>query len=269
MKPEWSFANGRPEVSETHTFYSTDTEQQYETNLTDNRAELEKHGWIPLPPDPRCVGHRYQYNPDKPEINDWVELSYQINSHGFRNIEMPTEKKPRSVMALGCSTTFGVGMPVGQIWPTLVGNTLRYRCYNMGIPSGSLDSAFRVLLAWLPKIRPSSVFLLEPPGVRYETHTHMFRGINHSAIHHPEPVGIRFEHEDEWQLHREKTMRAIKSVCDQFETPLYHSQHDYDDEYFTLFEEYDLARDLMHPGRKRHIYWAMKFLKMAGHEWSI
>ena len=29
------------------------------------------------------------------------------------------------------------------------------------------------------------------------------------------------------------------------------------------------ARDLQHPGRKQHIYAAMRFLKMAGFTWDI
>lgn len=273
MKPEWSYADGKPVLSSINIskFYNTDTEELYEKNLVERRDELEQNGWIPLPPDERCVGHRYLYNPHNPGINDWVELSYNVNMHGFRCEEMPTEKKPRSIIALGCSNTFGIGIPVGQIWPTLVGNTLRNRPYNLGVPAGSLDTAFRVLLAWLPKIRPSHVFLLEPPGVRYESHTHTFLGIKHSSIYHPEPVGIRFEHEDEWQLHREKTMRAIKSLCEQFDTPFFSMQ--LDDSIYAgateLLGSVDTARDLMHPGRNIHTYIAMNMLKMAGHKWGI
>jgi hypothetical protein len=270
MKDNWYYARGYSYTSGNPKFFPIDTEELYEKNLKENRAELEENGWIPLPPDERCVGHRYLYNPKNPGMNDWVELSYNINSHGFRCEEMPAEKKPRSIITIGCSNTFGVGMPVGQIWPTLVGNTLRQRPYNLGVPAGSLDTAFRVLLAWLPKIRPSHVFLLEPPGVRYETHTQSI-GVCESSIHNPMPVGIRFEHEDEWELHREKTMRAIKSLCDQFDTPLISMQLDdsVGSGCASLFGKFDSARDLMHPGRNVHTYIAMCMLKKAGYEWDI
>jgi len=268
MNPKWLYMDGKEHTSRIDRFHNTDREDIFQKNLINNRDLLEENGWLPLPPDERCVGDRFLYNPENPGLNDWIELSYQINSHGFRGIEMPTEKKPRSVIAIGCSTTFGVGMPVGQIWPTLVGNTLRQRCYNLGICAGSHDSAFRVLLSWLPKIRPSHVFFLEPPGVRYETQTNSM-GFCLSSIHAPNPVAMRFETEGEWIISREKTMRAIKSLCDQFETPFYHTHQDNDDEFFTVFDNHDLARDLMHAGRKRHIFWAMKFLKMAGHEWEF
>lgn len=270
MKETWSHARGFQEEPAEHLFFSSDSKELYEKNLKENRSELEENGWIPLPPDERCVGHRYLYNPKNPGMNDWVELSYKINSHGFRCEEMPSEKKPRSIITIGCSNTFGVGIPVGQIWPTLVGNTLRQRPYNLGIPGGSLDSAFRVLLAWLPKIRPSHVFLLEPPGVRYETHTLSF-GVAQSMIENPLPVATRFEHEDEWDLHREKTMRAIKSLCDQFDTPFFYMRYDSQltTEIAQFFETPDSARDLMHPGRNAHTYIAMSMLKQAGYEWDI
>lgn len=271
MNDSWQYARGAKEEPAEILFISSDTEELYQQNLENNHQELELNGWIPLPDDERCVGHRYLYNPKNPEMNDWVELSYKLNSHGFRGEEMPTEKKPRSIIALGCSNTFGVGMPVGQIWPTLIGNTLRQRPYNLGIPGGSLDAAFRVLLAWLPKIRPSHVFLLEPPGVRYETHTVSFGTCFQSMAQKIIPVGVRFEHEDEWILHREKTMRAIKSLCDQFDTPFYHLSYDAQltKEIAEFFSFIDSARDLMHPGRNPHTYIAMTMLKKAGYEWDI
>jgi len=241
MKDEWLYARGVEEKPAEHSFYSTDSEELYQKNLKQNT----------------------------PNMNDWVNLSYKINKHGFRGEEMPTEKKPRSIITLGCSITFGVGMPVDQIWSTLVGNTLCQRAYNLGVPSGSLDLCFRVLLAWLPKIRPSHVFLLEPPGVRYETITRSF-GMNSSTVDGTNPVGIRFEHEDEWTLHREKTMRGIKSLCDQFDTPFYHVS--YDEQLTTetaeMFGRVDAARDMMHPGRNTHTYIAMNLLELAGYKWD-
>src|SRR6056300_1497585 len=176
-----------------HSHFSSDSMSLYETNLKENYDQLKENGWLSIEEDQiekfyLDKGYNYYlYTPEKPVLNDWVKLSYEVNSHGFRGIEMPTVKKPRSIITLGCSNTFGVGMPIGQIWPTLVGNTLKIRAYNLGVPLGSLDTAFRVLLAWLPKIRPSHVFLLEPPGIRYETITS--HGIKKSSIHVPQPNG--------------------------------------------------------------------------------
>jgi hypothetical protein len=66
-------------------------------------------------------------------------------------------------------------------------------------------------------------------------------------------------------------MRAIKSLCDQFDTPLISMQ--LDDSVSVgcaeLLGSRDSARDLMHPGRNMHTYIAMKMLKQAGYEWDI
>ena len=266
------YGNGVAAKQEEVPFMLGDMETEYNRRLKENRADLELEGWIPLKmnDEREVVGHRYLYNPDKPHLNDWVNLSYRINTHGFRGDEMPTEPKPRSVMAFGCSNTFGIGMPEAQIWPTLVGNTLKMRCYNMGYPAGSLDKAFRLMMAWIPKVKPKHVFLLEPPGVRYESISHSMGYFDHNSnkIH---GVPLRFEHEDEWILHREKTLRAIHSLCEQFETPItiYNpDSHEYAQGITKLIGRVDSARDLFHPGRNCHIYTAMNMLKMAGYEWD-
>lgn len=267
-------ANGVRVLAEELPFTVGDTEELYNLRLKEKRQTLEDHGWIPVEMDDEreVIGHRYLYNPQKPHLNDWVNLSYRINTHGFRGEEMPSEPKPRSVMAFGCSNTFGVGMPEGQIWPTLVGNTLRMRCYNMGVPIGSLDKAFRLMMAWIPKIKPKHVFLLEPPGVRYETITHSMGFLNNMANGTMHGIPVRFEHEDEWTLHKEKTMRAIYSLCEQFETPItvYSAGGDeYASNITDMLGYVDLARDLKHPGRNCHIYIAMNMLKLAGYEWDV
>ena len=268
MNIEWGCADGNVVEIEELPFYNSDSESLHDSNLLNNRNQLEEDGWIPIKmnDERELVGHRYLYNAENPSLNDWVNLSYKINSHGFRcDQEMPTETKPRSVIAIGCSNTFGVGMPVGLTWPTLVGQAFRYRAYNLGVPGGSLDTAFRVLLYWLPKIRSSHVFLLEPPGVRYETHT--ISGIKKSSVHTPIPVPLRFGHEDEWKLHKEKTMRAILSVCDQFDAKFIHCSSDIIGQTSRIGKQ-DVARDLQHPGRTCHKWIAMNMLKKAGMELS-
>lgn len=275
MKPEWYYrdchiVDHSQQTDDEMRWMGGDNEQEYENNLKHNRDRLEEYGWIPLPPSERCIGHRYHYNPNNPGINDWVELSYKLNKYGFRCDNMPEHKKPRSIIAIGCSNTFGIGMPVGQIWPTIVGNSMRQRPYNLGIPNGSHDSAFRVLLAWLPKIRPSHVFFLEPPGVKYETHTQTF-GVMRSNSQKPHPVGVRFEHEDEWTLHRDKLNRAIQSLCDQYDTPLIRMQwtNELSHQTAEVFGSVDSARDLSHPGRNAHAVIGTKMLAQAGFEWDL
>ncbi len=241
-------------------FYASDSEDLYNQNLTDNFYDLEKNGWkhhAPLLED-RVVGYKYDYNPEDPMINDWVNLSYRMNSHGFRGEEMPTASKKRSVLCLGDENTFGVGMPEGKLWTTLVGQTLKVRAYNLGMIQGNVHSAFRVLMYWLPKIKPAHVFLLTPAnGYEYITKVDMKRT----------PTSIIPTTEDHWVLQREMGLRSIKSLCEQFNTPLTIDDGNSDD-YFSLFPEHDFSRDLAHFGQKRHIHIAMTMLKQAGYEWE-
>lgn len=260
MKDSWGTSDGKHHTPQELPFYASDTEELYKENCETNYYELEKYGWSHHSPQlsDRVIGHKYDYNHEDKGMNDWVNLSYRINSHGFRGEEMPTEPKKRSVICLGDSNTFGVGMPEGKIWSTRLSQTLKVRAYNLGIVNGSLDSAFRVLLYWLPKIKPSHVFMCTP-AESYEHHT------TNGILPLPFPIPTI---EDEWILHKEKVLRAMQSVCGQFNTPFIHDPCDGDD-YFSLFQEHDLSRDLHHYGSNRHIHITMNLLKKAGYEWDV
>ncbi|MDB4351169.1 hypothetical protein OAA34_00485 [bacterium] len=101
MKPEWSYARGVEEEPSEHSFYNIDTEQLYKKNLQENYDQLKENGWLSIEEDQIekfCLDkeyHYYLYTPNKPVLNDWVKLSYQLNSHGFRCEEMPNEKKTK------------------------------------------------------------------------------------------------------------------------------------------------------------------------------
>lgn len=260
MRESWGMADGVERTPEELPFYGQDSEELYKQNLETNLEELHKNGWKhhkPLPED-RVIGYKYDYNPEDPLINDWVNLSYRINSHGFRGEEMPTASKKRSVLCLGGENTFGIGMPEGKLWTTLVGQTLKVRAYNLGMIQGNVQSAFRVLMYWLPKIKPAHVFLLTPAnGYEYITEADIKRT----------PTSIIPTTEDHWVIQREMGLRAIKSLCEQFNTPLTIDDGQSDD-YFSLYPEHDLSRDLNYFGQKRHIHIAMSMLKKAGYEWE-
>lgn len=263
MQDYWGTADGWKVTPAEVPFYGSDTKDRYYENLDYNLHELLKHGWIHHEPSPddRVIGYKYDYNADKPDVTDWVNLSYRINEHGFRGEAMPTEPKKRSIVCLGGSNTFGIGMPEGKLWTTMVGQSMKVRAYNLGMINGSIDSAFRVLMYWLPKIKPSHVFMLDDmAGYEYHTSSGLMK-----IPDNPIPCT-----EENRILQREMAMRAIKSLCDQFETPFISDAGDSDD-YFAIFEgcEHDLSRDLEHFGSKRHIHIAMTMLTKAGYKWDV
>lgn len=272
MNEKFYYATGIKRTPKEISFYNAIERQAYISGLKKDRERIELEGWIPVDDlmEKREGDDEFHYYLNDPEkssepMNNWVKLSYKINSHGFRSeAEMPQFKKPRSIITLGCSVTYGYAMPIANIWPTIVSHTLNHRLYNLAYPAGSLDKAFRLCLTWLPLIRPSHVFLLEPPGVRYETISHALGYFDHT-IDNISGIPVRFEKEDEWTLHREKTLRAIKSVCDQFETPFISTEMDkqFYDDVIKNYGRIDSARDLVHPGRNCHKQLANQMLLKA------
>lgn len=92
-------------------------------------------------------------------------ITYQFNSHGFRDSEFTEES---SILALGCSFTEGIGLTAEQVWPKLLEKQLGIKVWNLGIGGSSLDTAFRMLTYYINKLNISTVFLLEPPMHRME-----------------------------------------------------------------------------------------------------
>ena len=64
----------------------------------------------------------------------WLEpgaITYKINSHGFRCDELTANTD--CIVALGCSFTLGIGLPIEATWPALVSKELGIKVYNLGI----------------------------------------------------------------------------------------------------------------------------------------
>lgn len=238
-------------------WFGTDTEVRHRSNVH-NQVDMKANGWQEAEP------FVYYYNPEKPIKTDTVDLVYRINKHGFRGDPLPLFETPRSIITLGDATTFGVGMPEGITWTSHVSNSLKYRGINLGMPGASIDTCFRVLLAWLPRLKSKYVFMLEPmtPSTENIFSQPSFEGLPSNQI------------STDWLMHKEKTMRAMQNVCDQFNSRLVILQHTQwaEDENQIIFNsqgERDKARDLHSPGRKCHIYITYRMLKMINFKWDI
>lgn len=78
---------------------------------------------------------------------DWKEkFTYTINSKGFRYDETV---KPKTICFVGCSHTFGHGLPQHQTFPELVTKELgdNWQCINLGFPGSGPDSQI-INLTW-------------------------------------------------------------------------------------------------------------------------
>ena len=111
----------------------------------DNLADYRKRGGHPL----------YGEN----------DIDYRYNSRGYRCPEFDTEAQLR-VVSIGCSVTFGVGLPQDAIFHELFAERLRRELgctvvnWNLGTNGQSNDSIARVLQLATSELNPHLVLIL-------------------------------------------------------------------------------------------------------------
>ena len=101
------------------------------------------------------------------ESNGWLnkEIQYKFNSEGFRSEEFSS--KP-GIIFLGCSHTFGTGLPLTETWPYRVATSLNLECYNLSIPGASNSLCFRMLYNYVNKINSNLIVWLRTYKERFE-----------------------------------------------------------------------------------------------------
>jgi hypothetical protein len=75
--------------------------------------------------------------PDAYHDNTDAEIKYKINSNGYRCKEFNEIDWKNFVLFLGCSNTFGQGIPVDFLASSLLEKKLNIDCVNLGVPGGS------------------------------------------------------------------------------------------------------------------------------------
>lgn len=96
---------------------------------------------------------------------DGIDIEYKFNSHGYRGSEFG-ETADNRVLVVGCSHTFGIGMPYEETWPYLLTEMLRkvhrgsFVLWNLGMFGESNDYIARILNCALGKLNPSVVIVL-------------------------------------------------------------------------------------------------------------
>ena len=212
----------------------SDTEELYQENLIKRKSLLEKYDWLS------------------------TEIDYTFNSDGFRSREFSTHTG--GVMFLGCSYTFGIGLPLEQTFPQLVSRELGLECLNLGLPASSNDTAFRLADTWIEKLNPSTVVLLSPAETRFEV---LFENKHNGQILSRFITTMeQFSNEgnSDWSktnqnglINRKKNKLAIQKICD--DRGIQFLQDDTEN-----LVSVDFARDLAHPGVESNRSFAKKLL---------
>jgi hypothetical protein len=191
-------------------------------------------------------------------------IIYSMNSHGFRSDEF--DDSP-GFIALGCSFTYGIGLPQDQIWPSIVSRRAGLRSWNLGIGGCGLDTCFRLLYNWVDRLRPKFVMMLTPLASRFEIH-HL--GLPVAVMHNSPGLDtsleqvkkVWFADDQNSAVNHVKNMLAIQQLCDSrniklITRPLHGSLLGLNLSTYT----WPAARDLCHVGHVEQQYCAEKFLQ--------
>jgi len=213
----------------------SDTKELFEENLKKQKTLLEKHNWLS------------------------TKLDYKFNSDGFRAEEFSTNGG--GIIFLGCSYTFGIGLPLENTFPQIVCREMGVECLNLGLPASSNDTAFRLADIWIDKLNPSIVILLSPTETRFELLIHdsnsneiesrFITTMDQMVNTANEPYWLNTEQNG--QINRKKNKLAIQKICDDRGIKFVQ------DNVESLINV-DFARDLQHPGTESNQLFARKLL---------
>ena len=153
-------------------------------------------------------------------------ITYKFNSDAFRSEEF--DPAADNLVALGCSFTMGVGLPIQSIWPSLLGHELNLHVCNLGWGGFAADSCFRVAEYWIPYLNPKLVVFLVPQQSRLEIIVdentgNPIRLMPGTFEHHPDLSGFIkhwFGQDENSRLNSKKNQLAVEAICHQLGIPI-------------------------------------------------
>ena len=183
-------------------------------------------------------------------------ISYDFNSEGFRSPEFNTASN--TVLALGCSYTMGIGLPVSDTWPYMLAQALNMQYANLGWGGASGDYCYRMAEYWIPTLKPKLVVLLNPPESRMEIVIDAdgrcddvsAMTIDQSRWAKDQWLQDYYGNDENLQLHQRKNSNAIGGICHKHH--IYFLSYTAHDWMARSREELGYARDRYHAGRPGH-----------------
>lgn len=205
---------------------TSDSQEQYNKNLKSNHQQLKNLGYI-----------------------DSI-IEYRFNSHGFRTHDFT---QTFDALAFGCSFTMGTGVENQSTWPEQLSATTGLCIANLGHAGSSNDTAFRVAEYYLPRLMPKFALWLQTDQHRFELiDEHLNIAVNFMANG---TLPVDYQNDNfikNWFLwdcnqtvNANKNTLAFKQLCRELDIiPIILPR--------ASVKQVDLARDLMHPGKKSY-----------------
>ena len=231
--------NGVNGGSGVHQWVSSDDEERWKENQKNlqSNIKLKQLGWSP------------------------ESFSYRCDSYGFRNDE-DIKKDVAYTLFLGCSHTFGIGLPIEDVWTSHVGKFLRKPTYNAARAGAGIDSCYRILKFLLNQsYKFENLFLFSPHPGRVEIWDEFEQKWMVAAwwTHYSKDILGFLNHEYFVKINFDKTLDAIENLCAKNNINLIHMNTDACDD---IILEDATARDLMHAGKDAHEKIAYRFIDL-------
>jgi len=225
-----------PDKGKTQSWKGTDSKELFDQNCLDSEKKelLKSLGWL----DPDVI-------------------SYKLNSFGFRDDEF--DDRPCGI-ALGCSHTEGIGIPEFYTWPRVLSRLTDVYIWNLGVSGSSIDTTFRLLNHWLPKLKPKFVVLCTPNMNRIEIFdstnpVNILPGNYQYHKHLQDYYKVWVANEYNGQVLKRKNLLAMQQLCHQADIPFRYLDH-------MTFRGAAHARDLMHYGVNAHHEFAQQMYNL-------
>lgn len=106
---------------------------------------------------------RFLYSDDKT-----YKVDYKINNYNYRDSKDITPNNPADILAVGCSNTFGVGVPQEYMWSTTIEKITGLSVANLGVRGASAEQIVSNVINYIDTIgKPKYVFAFMPDFLRY------------------------------------------------------------------------------------------------------
>lgn len=129
------------------------------------------------------------------ELYDLDDVTYNTNSLGYRSEEFSKEDASNNFLYVGCSVTFGVGLPENLIWPYFLNEKLNgEKIFNLGINGISVNVITYNINKYIQQFgKPKAIFALYPNFGRIEGFVNNDLSIIHfnENLELPIPLGKR------------------------------------------------------------------------------
>jgi hypothetical protein len=199
-------------------------------------------------------------NPEKKQLlldAGYVDnsITYQFNSHGFRNKEFDQKF---DIACFGCSFTMGTGVHNLHTWPQQLADLTNLNVANLGLSGSSNDCSYRMAEHYLKWLQPKYAVWVQTDQHRLEIVNNNDKiAVNILASDSDNFYSNNFfiktwmTSETNQILNLNKNTRAFANLCQEIGIiPL-----------IILRQEIiniDFARDLRHPGQKSYAQLAMR-----------